>query len=68
MNVYLIKDGGDQMCWKAETMQSAVAAAEDAYVADPGNRSPDETDADMRAHYQAHLLESCQLLGELAND
>jgi hypothetical protein len=66
MNVYMIRDGGDDRCWKAETMAKALKASEDAYITE--NRVELKlSEYEERQHYQTEMLESCTLVGELAN-
>lgn len=65
MNIYLIRDGGDDRCWKAETMAAAVKASEDAYMRE--NQPFENDDETERQHYRDSMLESCQLIGELGN-
>lgn len=67
MNVYLIKDGGDDRCWKAETMAEAVKASEDAYMRENQPFNNGNTDEEERQHYRDGMLESCQLIAELGN-
>ena len=51
MNVYLIKDGGDDRCWKGEKMSDAVQAAEDAYIAELKERREQTTSAPSRPRW-----------------
>ena len=68
MNVYRISDGGDDRLWKAESMDEAIKLAEDAYIKENTNCRPmTKAEAREREHYRTAMLESCVLLGELAN-
>lgn len=64
MNVYMIRDGGDDRLWKAETMAEAMRLSEDAYIAED---VLDSSEAEEREHYRTEMLESCTLIGALAN-
>ena len=65
MNIYLIKGGGDDRCWKAETMAEAVRASEDAYIRE--NQPWENPEDEERQHYRDSMLESCQLIAEIGN-
>lgn len=70
MNVYLIADGGDHKLWKAMTMADAMRAAEDAFIAECREAlAPAESfdEEETRAEYRSDGIESCALVGELAN-
>lgn len=66
MNIYLIKDGGDDKLWKAETFEAALKAAEDAYIRENMD-ALDNPEPEEREHYRNSVVESCALLGELGN-
>lgn len=69
MNVYMIREDGEDKIWKAATMRDAIKLAEDAYVLEELARVgvEDTTEEQWRSLYSEELLESCTLLGELAN-
>lgn len=71
MLIYRIKDGGDWLCWKAESMAAATKASEDRYIAEQrdamGEDRENFEEEIERAHYRSDMLESCELVGELAN-
>ena len=68
MNIYLIIEDGQHLCWQAETMTLALSYSRDEYI---DERRRDEGDAlDLSAeltYYEENILESCALIGELAN-
>lgn len=68
MNVYMIREDGQDKLWKAQTMREAVQLAEEAYVKEEAEASTGEgEEANWREFYHETLLESCTLIGELAN-
>jgi hypothetical protein len=73
MNIYLIQEDGQALCWQAESMQQAVQLAEDRHIMEatkeelePWDYTADK-EAEERENYRANILQSCQLVGELAN-
>lgn len=62
----MISDGGDNRLWQAETMNEALELAEEAYIEENWDdlESPEDEE---RVFYRTELLESCALIGELAN-
>ena len=64
MNIYMITEDGEQKLWKAETMEAAMKLAENAYIEEGGL---DGSEEEERVHYRESLIESCTLIGKLAN-
>lgn len=71
MNVYMIREDGEDKLWKAPTMYAAIKAAEDRYVQEERARNAADhfysMEEEWRAVYGAKVMESCTLVGELAN-
>ena len=64
MKIYMITEDGEQKLWKAETMETAMKLAENAYIEEGGLDGPEEEE---RVYYREHVIQSCTLIGELAN-
>lgn len=67
MNIYMIREDGQDSLWKAATMHAALTLAEDAYVKQERDEGVDGTEEEWRDFYRKELLESCTLIGELVN-
>lgn len=68
MNVYMIREDGEDKLWLSPTMRDALALAEDNHVMNERARSEAEgTEEEWRDLYRKELLESCTLIGEVAN-
>lgn len=65
MNIYRILDESDKCLWQAESMAAALQLAEDAYIAEA--EIPADEQHENREYYRNELLQSCELIGELAN-
>ena len=61
----IIEDGCDCMI-KAKTMMEAISVCEESYLEEAMD-SPHADESVERKYYQAEVLESCELLGELKN-
>lgn len=71
MNIYLIQEDGEAKCWQAATMSDALEQAQDAYFDElddpPSSHMDPRRLQDELLHYQSDILQSCTLVGELAN-
>lgn len=67
MNIYMIREDGQDKLWKAATMHAALTLAEDDYVREERERNEGGTEQEWREFYRADLLESCTFIGELVN-
>ena len=68
MNIYLITTDSESICWQAKTMAQAVSRAEHSYLYERREAEGDKFCAnDERQYFHDQLLESCALIGELAN-
>lgn len=77
INIYLIQEDGQAICWQAESAHAAIGYAEDRHILefcqdgglellDQGVSSESEIQTE-RENYRANIFESCSLVGELAN-
>lgn len=68
MNIYLINEDGESKCFQAENMQQALQCAEDTYIADLRERKEITVpEREERIYWQSQIIQSCALVGELAN-
>lgn len=71
MNIYLIIEDHESFCMKGETMSEVIDACEGSYVKDvledaakDGRKTTEEAE---KSYYNADVLQSCALVGELKN-
>ncbi len=68
MNVYLVNEDGEYNCIKAETMKEAVDICLNGYLEemkdDQGDKYMEPTESE---YYFDNVLQSCSLVGHLAN-
>ena len=68
MNIYLIQEDGISRCWQAETMTEAIMQAQQRFVDEERGDWDDVAQGETPIeYYQRTILESCTLVGELAN-
>ena len=67
MNIYQIQEDGDWKCWQAESMQMAVILAQQAFVNEAKDDVEWDLDEEPADYWQRTVLQSCALIGELAN-
>lgn len=71
MNIYLITSDGEAKCYAANSMQEACAIAEDQYIEEMRQyhweRGSEFVEVEERELFRWTILDSCNLVGELAN-
>lgn len=66
MNIYLIQEDGEATCFQATCMQNAITIATQKFCKE--NYDSDwDIDETPDNYYQRAILQSCSLIGELAN-